>query len=168
MRRSSHMKKPWGLKPQVGIKKSTRITETADTQAKTPPRRLSLDLTAPTWSQADRLPCGVLKFLTCKTTCKINGWKGLPWWSSGLESTCQCKGHWSDPWSREIPYTAEQLSLCTTTTKASSLEPESHNYWAHELLLLKPMCLEPPQQKPPQWEACTLQQNGPYSPTTAK
>ena len=26
-------------------------------------------------------------------------WQGLPWWSGGWESTCQCRGHGSDPWS---------------------------------------------------------------------
>ena len=28
---------------------------------------------------------------------------GLPWQSSGKESTFQCRGHKSDPWSRKIP-----------------------------------------------------------------
>ena len=27
-----------------------------------------------------------------------------------VESTCQCKGHGCDPWSRKIPHTKEQLS----------------------------------------------------------
>ena len=30
--------------------------------------------------------------------------EGLPWWSSGIESACQCRGHGSDPWSGEIPH----------------------------------------------------------------
>ena len=37
---------------------------------------------------------------------------------------CQCKGHEFDPWS-QIPCAAEQLSLCSTTTKPAHLEPGS-------------------------------------------
>ena len=40
---------------------------------------------------------------------------GLPWWFSGKESTCQCRGPWFDSWSGEISCFLEQLSLCTTT-----------------------------------------------------
>ena len=36
--------------------------------------------------------------------------EGLPWWNSGQESTCQCRGHRFDPWPRKIPHAAEQLS----------------------------------------------------------
>ena len=42
---------------------------------------------------------------------------GLPWWRSGWESACQCRGHGFEPWSRKIPLAAEQLSLCATTTE---------------------------------------------------
>ena len=34
---------------------------------------------------------------------------GFPWWHSGLESACQCKGHRFDLWSRRIPQAVEQL-----------------------------------------------------------
>ena len=34
----------------------------------------------------------------------------LPWWSSGWESTCQCRGHGFDPWPGKIPHATEQLS----------------------------------------------------------
>ena len=37
--------------------------------------------------------------------------QGLPWWLSGRESTCQCRRHGFDPWSRKIPHAAELLSL---------------------------------------------------------
>ena len=42
---------------------------------------------------------------------------GLPCWLSGKESTCQCRRHRFNPWSRKIPHAAEQLSPCTTTTE---------------------------------------------------
>ena len=48
---------------------------------------------------------------------------GLPWWRSGEESACQCRGHRFEPWSGKIPHAAEQLSSCATTT-----EPVCHNY----------------------------------------
>ena len=35
--------------------------------------------------------------------------EGLPWWSSGWESTCQGRGHRFDPWSRRILNVVEQL-----------------------------------------------------------
>ena len=38
-----------------------------------------------------------------------------PRWLSGKESTCQCRRHRFDPWSRKIPHSTEQLSLCITT-----------------------------------------------------
>ena len=34
---------------------------------------------------------------------------GLPWWRSGRESACQCRGHGFEPWSGKIPHAAEQL-----------------------------------------------------------
>ena len=34
---------------------------------------------------------------------------GLPWWHSGWESACQCRGHGFEPWSGRIPHAAEQL-----------------------------------------------------------
>ena len=42
---------------------------------------------------------------------------GLPWWRSGKESACQCRGHGFEPWSGKIPHAVEQLSPCTTTTE---------------------------------------------------
>ena len=35
--------------------------------------------------------------------------RGLPWWRSGRESACQCRGHGFEPWSGKIPHAAEQL-----------------------------------------------------------
>ena len=35
---------------------------------------------------------------------------GLPWWHSGRESACPCRGHGFEPWSGKIPHAAEQLS----------------------------------------------------------
>ena len=50
---------------------------------------------------------------------------------------CQCRGHWFDPRSGKIPHATEQLSLCTTNTKATD-----NNSWAALLQLLRLMCLE--------------------------
>ena len=44
--------------------------------------------------------------------------RGLPWWLSGKESTCQSRRCRFDPWSEKIAHAAEQLSPSTTTTKA--------------------------------------------------
>ena len=52
----------------------------------------------------------------------------LPWWCSGWESACQCRGQGFDPWSGKIPHPAGQLSLCTATTKPVLNQSQSH--WA--------------------------------------
>ena len=36
--------------------------------------------------------------------------RGLPWWRSGWESTCRCRGHGFVPRSGRIPRAAERLS----------------------------------------------------------
>ena len=57
--------------------------------------------------------------------------RGLPWWLSGKESSCQCKRHTFNPWSGKIPHAEGQLSPGFTT-----VEPVSCNCW-------RPHALEP-------------------------
>ena len=64
--------------------------------------------------------------------------KELPWWLSGKESTCQCRGHWFNPWSRKILRAVQQQHPCTPAA-----EPAHCNHRAHVLQLPKPGCLEP-------------------------
>ena len=74
------------------------------------------------------------------------GFLGLPWWSGGWESTCQCRGHEFDPWSGKIPH---------------ATKPSDHNYGAHRTQLLKglhPRAHTVQQEKPPQTEAYVPQQ----------
>ena len=52
---------------------------------------------------------------------------GLPWWRSGWESACQCRGHGFEPWSGKIPHAVEQLNPWATTTEPARLEPVLHN-----------------------------------------
>ena len=52
---------------------------------------------------------------------------GLPWWRSGWESACQCRGHGSEPWLGKIPHAAEQLGPWATTTEPVRLEPVLRN-----------------------------------------
>ena len=51
---------------------------------------------------------------------------GLPWWRSGWESACQCRGHGFEPWSGKIPHAVEQLGPWATITEPASLEPVLH------------------------------------------
>ena len=79
--------------------------------------------------------------------CQQNHARGLPWWLSGKESTCQCRRHGSVP--------GLGRSICRGVTK-----PMSDNYWAHVPQLIKPKYPRhhaPQQEKPPQWEAHALQ-----------
>ena len=60
---------------------------------------------------------------------------GLPWWRSGWESACQCRGHGFEPWSGRIPHATGQLS------------PEP------QLLSLRVWSLCSATERPRQWEA---------------
>ena len=53
--------------------------------------------------------------------------QGLPWWRSGWESACQCRGHGFEPWSGKIPHAAEQLCPWATITEPARLEPVLRN-----------------------------------------
>ena len=66
---------------------------------------------------------------------------GLPWWRSGWESACQCRGHGFEPWSGKIPHAARRAA-----------RPVSHNYWACAFGACAPQ-----QERPRQWEACAPQ-----------
>ena len=46
---------------------------------------------------------------------------GLPWWCSGWESACQCRGHGFEPWSGRIPHAVEQLGPWATTTEPACI-----------------------------------------------
>ena len=52
---------------------------------------------------------------------------GLPWWRSGWESACQCRGQGFEPWSGKIPHAAEQLGPWATIAEPAHLEPVLHN-----------------------------------------
>ena len=52
---------------------------------------------------------------------------GLPWWHSGWESACQCRGHGFEPWSGKIPHATEQLGAWATITEPARLEPVLRN-----------------------------------------
>ena len=52
---------------------------------------------------------------------------GLPWWRSGWEYACQCRGHGFKPWSGKIPHAAEQLGPWAATTEPACLEPVPRN-----------------------------------------
>ena len=63
----------------------------------------------------------------CKSlSLKFNG-VGLPWWRSGWESACWCRGRGFEPWSGRIPRAVEQLGPWATTTEPARLEPVLRN-----------------------------------------
>ena len=67
----------------------------------------------------------LFKFL--KNLHRFRNFSGLPWWRSGWESACQCRGHGFKPWSGKIPHAAEQLGSWATITEPARLEPVLHN-----------------------------------------
>ena len=52
---------------------------------------------------------------------------GLPWWRSGWESACQCRGRGFEPWSGRIPHATEQLGPWATIAEPARLEPVLRN-----------------------------------------
>ena len=58
-------------------------------------------------------------------------WVGLPWWSSGEESTCLHRGNRFTPWLWRIRHATEQLSLCTTSTEPALESPRATTAEAH-------------------------------------
>ena len=61
-----------------------------------------------------------------------NGMVGLPWWCSGWESACRCRGHGFEPLSGKIPHATEQLGPWATTTEPARLEPVFRNKRRHD------------------------------------
>ena len=57
---------------------------------------------------------------------------GLPWWHSGWESACQCRGHGFEPWSGKIPQAAERLGPWATIAEPARLEPVLRNKRGHD------------------------------------
>ena len=57
---------------------------------------------------------------------------GLPWWHSGWESACQCRGHGFEPWSGKIPHAAEQLGPWATIAEPARLEPVLRSKRGHD------------------------------------
>ena len=56
---------------------------------------------------------------------------GLPWWCSGWESACWCRGHGFMPWSRKIPHAAERLGPWAMATESAHPEPVLCNGRGH-------------------------------------
>ena len=74
--------------------------------------------------------------------------------SSGKESALQCKGHWFNSLIWEDPTGRRAADPVHHNQWACSLEPKSHNHWAHRPQLLKPehpegraLCQETPLQR---------------------
>ena len=67
------------------------------------------------------------KWDSSKWEIKSYGAGGLPWWRSGWESACQCRGHGFEPWSGKIPHAAEQLGPWATTIEPACLEAVLRN-----------------------------------------
>ena len=87
--------------------------------------------TLATWNPMTRrgmFPWNFKTILYKKTSMTIK-WQlqGLPWWRSGWESACQCRGHRFEPWSGKIPHAAEQLGPWATITEPARLESVLRN-----------------------------------------
>ena len=82
----------------------------------------------PCWKSVDHIHVGLfLESLFCSRWRYLIRCLGLPWWLSGWESACQCRGHGFEPWSRKIPHAAERLGPWATTAEPARLEPVLRN-----------------------------------------
>ena len=66
----------------------------------------------------------------CYTQLKRNGFKELPWWLSGKESSCQWRRHMFDPWSWKNPHAREATKPVCHNYQVCALEPGNCNYWS--------------------------------------
>ena len=82
---------------------------------------------------------------------------GLPWWRSGWESACQCRGHGFEPCSGRIPRAAEQLGPWATTTEPARLEPVLRNKRGRDS--------ERPAQRDEEWPPLTATRESPRTET---
>ena len=82
---------------------------------------------------------------------------GLPWWCSGWESACQCRGHGFGPWSGKIPHAAEQLGPWATTTEPARLEPVLRNKRGRDS--------ERPAHRDEEWRPLTTTRESPCTET---
>ena len=78
------------------------------------------------------LPRGAPKLLPTFDLIFKNYSQGLPWWHSGWESACQCRGQGFEPWSGRIPHAVEQLGPWATATEPARLEPVLRNKRARD------------------------------------
>ena len=86
---------------------------------------------------------------------KLNVFKGyrteLPRWSSGWESTCQCRGHGFNPWSGRIPHATRQPSPCTTTMSLHAVTTDARAPKAVLWNKRRPHLLQLEKACTPQW-----------------
>ena len=64
---------------------------------------------------------------------------GLPWWLSGKESTCQCRGRWRrgfNPWVGKIPWSRkwQPIPFFLPGKLHGQRSLESYSPWGHEEL----------------------------------
>ena len=99
--------------------------------------------------------CIIFYHLTSSLVLKIfisEFFLGLSWWPRGEGFTCQCRKHGFTPWSGKIPHAVEQLNPCTTT-----IEPVPKRLGAATTEACAARACALQQEKPPQWDAHTLQ-----------
>ena len=81
------------------------------------------------WSKSDRetqISYDIIHMWNLKKNDQMNLYKkvgGLPWWRSGWESACQCRGHGFGPRSGRIPHATERLGPWATIAEPARLEP---------------------------------------------
>ena len=86
---------------------------------------------------------------------KLNVFKGyrteVPRWSSGWETTCQCRGHGFNPWSGRIQQAMRQPSLCTVTTSLHAVTTDARAPKAVLRNKRRPHSLQLEKACTPQW-----------------
>ena len=82
---------------------------------------------------------------------------GLPWWCSGWESPCQCRGHGFEPWSGKILHAAERLGPWATIAEPVRLEPVLRNKRGRDS--------EKPAHRDEEWPPLATTREGPRTET---
>ena len=83
--------------------------------------------------------------------CHLDSFLGLPWWRSGWESACQCRGHGFEPWSgrSHVPWSNWAPAPQLLTLRSGAHEPQALSRCATTAEARAPGACALRQERPP-------------------
>ena len=102
---------------QDTYKPRRRKTQKRPPRAKGPHAKGQPNVTGSTPDLRSSPASGLANCFSLRESFRFLGFNGLPWWANGKESTCQCRGHGFNPWSRnsDSPCLGATKPVCCTS-----------------------------------------------------